>query len=86
MMIKLPNDFLTTFVLNRFTASKEGLNEISPPTGSGAEGMPAAQSLLALFGEFQSVLNSYAGLIEYDGKDVFLTGPAEFICRGEFDI
>jgi diaminopimelate epimerase len=24
--------------------------------------------------------------IEYDGKDVFMTGPAEFICRGEFDI
>lgn len=70
MMIKLPNDFLTAFVLNQFTASKEGLDEISPPTGSGTEGMPAAQSLLALFGEFQSVLNSYVSLIEYDGKRI----------------
>lgn len=70
MMIKLPNDILTFAPVYRFTASKEGLDEISPPTGSGTEGMPATQSLLALFGEFQSVLNSYVSLIEYDEKRI----------------
>lgn len=68
MLIKLTQDILSLTPVFNLTASKDGLNEVTYPTGTDTEGMPAAQSLLALFSEFQSVLNSYTSLIDYDGK------------------
>ena len=66
MSIMLPNDILALLPVMKLSASKSGLNEVKAPTGSGTEGMPGAQDLLALFGEFQDTLNSYAELIDYD--------------------
>ena len=68
MLIKLSQDILSYTPIFRLTASKSGLSEVTYPTGAGTDGMPAAQSLLALFAEFQGVLNSYTSLIDYDGK------------------
>ena len=68
MIIKVPENILTYGEINQYVQSKEGLSEVPPPSGNETGGMPAAQDLLALFGEIQGVINSYISLIDYDGE------------------
>ena len=68
MLIKLPDDILSCAPIYQLKASKDGLRDAPAPAGDSAEGMPAAQTLLALFEEFQEVLNSYCSLIDYDSE------------------
>lgn len=70
MLIKLSDDILALTPVVSFATSKNGLEGISAPTGSGTEGMPAAQELIALFKEFQVVLDSYSFLIDHDSKRI----------------
>ena len=68
MLIKIPDDILACAPIYSFVSSKSGLDEVVPPDGSGTEGMPAAQDLVALLKDYQSVINAYVSLVDYDGK------------------
>ena len=66
--IKLPSDIKNMYPVIKFQHSAAKLEEVTAPTGNKTEQMPAAQELLAVFKEFQEVLEDYTELVAYDGN------------------
>ena len=66
--IKLSSEIISMMPVYTFVATKEKLVGIQAPTGANTEDMPAAREILALFAQFQDILESYSELIGYDGE------------------
>lgn len=80
MQIKIPDDILSCEPIFAFIASKNELYEATLPDGSGTEGMPAAQDLVMLLKDYQSVIEAYASLVDYDGKRMMQIVDCFVIC------
>ena len=70
MQIKLPDDILQCWPIDKFANARKELTGISTPSGTDSGGMPAAQGLLSLYRECDAVLKSYAGLIDHDSDRI----------------